>query len=817
MYIDIDPIRPAGISSTEEEHDAAIAKAYYIRDDMKEHGWYEPVICDSGNGASLLYKIDMENNKEALDSVKNVLNAMDYFFSDEKIQIDQAVFNAARIVKLYGTKAKKGDSTGDRPHRDSKILEIPGDIQVISPEHIQAFISKVPKEPESTSGVALNGNGFDIEKWLQTYDIAVRYTKLWNGGTVYSLNECPFDSNHKAPDSSIIKHKSGAISFHCFHNSCVDHTWKELRDIKEPNREPRKEATIGKIEPRNGNDNWKEVPQYEELSTEAINQRQIKENNRKLEINLPDDHFVSLYVKWQTALSDAYEDYHIGDALWILSAITRGKVVLDLKQELVKPNLWIFNIGKSTTSRKSTAVNKTRKIYETATDIDLPNDDYSIEGYLESLSNYPITNNVRDEASGLLAKFHKKYNEGIFDLECQLYDGQNIKKTLASGGKKEPKTYSIKNPYVTKLYATTGDNFARYMQIEDFTCGYGFRWIYTYPKYKKDRMALALTDNEDLVAWGQILTKIKTLYTYFKLLPDNLQFNVTDEAMKYHDTVCIELERAADEQNNDILNSVIGRSGVHIIKIAMLLEIGKNQISDTITLETMTEAAQMVTRYFIPSIMDLIEQLQEDVKNNKIERIKAVLRRLGGKAAHVKVLRDCNLTAREFNECIETMMESRALDIVTETNTKAKIYILLNHNKEFEVRDVRNVSSVRTLVQHDTNSTNITNLAIDATKGVKTHDVYQQNSNLVQNNESYEPYELNEQKHVNTVSEQTLDPFKINIIKNYIKDCYSNGNRPSNEGWAMIISWIMGNPLNMHMSTAREYLAEVRKDLGAGW
>jgi len=344
---------------------------------------------------------------------------------------------------------------------------------------------------------------------------------------------------------------------------------------------------------------------YEEADLEAINQRQIKENNRKLEINLPDDHFVSLYVKWQKGLSDAYADYHIADALWILSATTRGKVVLDLKQELVKPNLWIFNVGKSTTSRKSTAVNKTRKIYEVATDIDLPNDDYSIEGYLESLSNYPITNNVRDEAAGLLAKFHKKYNEGIFDLECQLYDGQNIKKTLASGGRKEPKTYSIKNPYVTKLYATTGDNFARYMQIEDFTCGYGFRWLYTYPKYKKDRKALALTEKEDVEAWSQILTKIKTLYHYFKKLPDNMQFKVTDEAMQYHDSVCIELERAAEEQNNDILNSVIGRSEVHILKIAMLLEIGKNQLSDTITLETMEEAAQMVTRYFIPSVMDL--------------------------------------------------------------------------------------------------------------------------------------------------------------------------------------------------------------------
>jgi P4 family phage/plasmid primase-like protien len=242
LYLDIDPLRPAGISSTEEEHNAAIAKAYHIRDEMLAYGWPEPVISDSGNGASLLYKIKMENSKQALETVKNVLNAMDYFFSDEKIQIDQSVFNAARIIKVYGTKARKGDSTEERPHRDSVILELPVDIQELTPDLIQAFLDVVPKEPDPSKETAKNSSGFDIQNWLKTYDIHIQHTKPWNGGMVYCLEECPFDPNHKAPDSSIIQHKSGAVSFHCFHNSCFGHTWKELRAMKEPNRKTKKEV-----------------------------------------------------------------------------------------------------------------------------------------------------------------------------------------------------------------------------------------------------------------------------------------------------------------------------------------------------------------------------------------------------------------------------------------------------------------------------------------------------------------------------------------------------------------------------------------------
>jgi hypothetical protein len=185
----------------------------------------------------------MENSIQTLEIVNSALKAMDYFFSDEKIQIDQAVFNAARIVKLYGTKARKGDSTIDRPHRDSKILELPAEIQVLTPEMIQAFIIKIPEdETETLNEIVDSGSGFDLQNWLSTNNISVKNTKPWNGGTIYSLVECPFNFNHKAPDSSIIQQKSGAISFHCFHNSCQEHTWKELRDLKEPKRDDKKQT-----------------------------------------------------------------------------------------------------------------------------------------------------------------------------------------------------------------------------------------------------------------------------------------------------------------------------------------------------------------------------------------------------------------------------------------------------------------------------------------------------------------------------------------------------------------------------------------------
>ncbi|MBE0427910.1 MAG: hypothetical protein IBX72_14850 [Nitrospirae bacterium] len=238
LLIDIDPIRPTDISSTFEEHDAAIAKAYLIKEIMAKHGWPDPIIADSGNGAGLLYRIELPNTGDSKELVKKCLEAFGLLFGDEKIDIDTSVFNAARIVKLYGTSAKKGDDTPERPHRESKLLETPADIQPVSIELLNSITSIIPPEekhqPDNNS--YSSGAGFDIEAWMKQYDIDVASAKSWGGGTKYVLNQCPFDSGHTYPDAAIIKMSSGALVFHCFHDSCSGHDWQALRKMKEPQR-----------------------------------------------------------------------------------------------------------------------------------------------------------------------------------------------------------------------------------------------------------------------------------------------------------------------------------------------------------------------------------------------------------------------------------------------------------------------------------------------------------------------------------------------------------------------------------------------------
>lgn len=125
LGIDVDPLRPAGIASTDAEHELALTKIKEIRDYLRVRlGWPVPILGDSGNGGHLLSRIDLPNDNESRDLIKRCLESLDFMFSDEKVKVDTGVFNASRVWKLYGTLSCKGDNMPDRPHRLARILEV---------------------------------------------------------------------------------------------------------------------------------------------------------------------------------------------------------------------------------------------------------------------------------------------------------------------------------------------------------------------------------------------------------------------------------------------------------------------------------------------------------------------------------------------------------------------------------------------------------------------------------------------------------------------------------------------------------------------
>ena len=125
LPIDLDPKRPSGISSTEEELAEAVKLRTKIGRWLEQKPGFSPGLrAHSGNGVHLVYPMpDLPNTPETTQMVRNCLRFLGRRFSTDRVDVDQKVFNPARIWKLYGTTARKGDHTELRPHRKSYVEE----------------------------------------------------------------------------------------------------------------------------------------------------------------------------------------------------------------------------------------------------------------------------------------------------------------------------------------------------------------------------------------------------------------------------------------------------------------------------------------------------------------------------------------------------------------------------------------------------------------------------------------------------------------------------------------------------------------------
>ena len=238
VLIDFDPCRSSGISASEEELKKAHLKAIEVYRYLIEQGFNQPIVTKSGNGWHLYLPCDMPNDEEHNQTIKRFLQSLSKMFGDNDIELDEKVFNPARIDKLVGTWAKKGSDSEERKWRIAEIVKIPNDLSPNQDELFEKIANLLPKEePKVLPNRRQNYNvSFDLVAWLNTYGIKYREKTIGNS-ICYELYECPFIDQHsdkKNWDSALFVDSNGKVTFNCHHNHCKDKTWHDVRLHYEP-------------------------------------------------------------------------------------------------------------------------------------------------------------------------------------------------------------------------------------------------------------------------------------------------------------------------------------------------------------------------------------------------------------------------------------------------------------------------------------------------------------------------------------------------------------------------------------------------------
>lgn len=250
IFIDFDPVRPSGTSSTDEELDAARFRAEQVCAFLKRNGFPDPLVGMSGNGYHLLYKISLQ--KSETETIKTFLQTLANLYSDEIISIDTGNFNPSRPCKLYGTVAQKGTGTPERPHRMSYIVQAPEEIQETSLDLIKKIIEENPikgKEKRqnnntntntSTSYTGKSRRGTfssedEFEAWMQAHGVEWTDKKKYPGYVLYVLPKCAFEESHTGSCTRLTLSDDGIPGYDCLHkNTCGERKWRDFRMLVEP-------------------------------------------------------------------------------------------------------------------------------------------------------------------------------------------------------------------------------------------------------------------------------------------------------------------------------------------------------------------------------------------------------------------------------------------------------------------------------------------------------------------------------------------------------------------------------------------------------
>ena len=237
---DTDPIRPADISSTDDELKAALEKRDEVAGFLSE--WAETIKGVSGNGGhGLIRLVGYPNNQETRRAKEKLTHYLSEKFSNEAVSIDDTVFNMSRIWKLYGVMSVKGDNVPDRPHRRSYL-----DIPEVLPEPVDLYAKLdeiippdwMPKNAKATIQLkrktTTQNNGdypkLDVPAYLNAWGGAWR-TKEKDGTTWYQFEDCPVHSDTDGDkwECGICQYSNGQMGAKCMHES--SYTWQDFKVV----------------------------------------------------------------------------------------------------------------------------------------------------------------------------------------------------------------------------------------------------------------------------------------------------------------------------------------------------------------------------------------------------------------------------------------------------------------------------------------------------------------------------------------------------------------------------------------------------------
>ena len=683
LLIDCDPRRASGVSSSNAEHESALAKAREIRDGLSSLGWPKPVLTDSGNGAQLMYRIDLPADDGEL--VRRVIGEIAKA-SSEQVAIDTSVHNPARIWRLPGTMNCKGDSIPERPHRMARILEEPQDIVSVSREQMQDIVSHQSEDTQTDvpdDDWKHTMPAFDLDSWIAQYCPELGSPQPWKGGRKWIFPVCPFNEAHTNKSAVLIQEPSGAVAFKCHHNGCSGNDWRALRELREPGCYDRREEAnsdvdlSGILKPNRIEKQEKEAPLFP-------NPGPVPD---KL-LSIPG--FIDDVVKLSMQ-SAPYPNRVLSftGALALLAFLV-GRKVQDKRDN--RSNIYLIALADSGTGKDHPRKVNFNIAFRAGVAGAIGDAFASGEGLEDALFMHPSMLFQADEFDCIFntLKYSKDNRaESINEKLLKFYGASNTIYPLrkkASAKKKDGTVHEIAhivNPNLVLLGTAIPQYFYESLSRRVLENGLVARCVIVEAgKRGEAGNPQPITPSDSLIRAATYLANLDMNGNLTNEYPKPLIITETPEATAALREVQQECDRRYnfyEAQNEGAAKALWARAHEKVCKLAMLHGISSNVYNPLITEKSVRWAWKFIDHLTGRMLYMANRYVYENVFDEKCQRVLRHITEAGGVIGHTKLLRKSRESFEVFKKIIDTLRENGSIEIeIDKGKTKPmRIYHLI--------------------------------------------------------------------------------------------------------------------------------------------
>ena len=683
LLIDCDPRRASGVSSSNAEHESALAKARKIRSDLFSLGWPDPIMTDSGNGAQLMYRIDLPATDGGL--VQKCTNAF-ALASDDAVSIDTSVHNPARIWRLPGTMNCKGDSIPERPHRMARILEEPQDIVSVSRKQMQDIVSYQSEDTQTDvpdDDWKHTMPAFDLDSWIAQYCPELGSPQPWKGGRKWIFPVCPFNEAHTNKSAVLIQEPSGAVAFKCHHNGCSGNDWRALRELREPGCYDRREEASsdvdlsGILKPNRIEKQEKEAPLFP-------NPGPVPD---KL-LSIPG--FIDDVVKLSMQ-SAPYPNRVLSftGALALLAFLV-GRKVQDKRDN--RSNIYLIALADSGTGKDHPRKVNFNIAFRAGVAGAIGDAFASGEGLEDALFMHPSMLFQADEFDCIFntLKYSKDNRaESINEKLLKFYGASNTIYPLrkkASAKKKDGTVHEIAhivNPNLVLLGTAIPQYFYESLSRRVLENGLVARCIIVEAgKRGEAGNPQPITPSDSLIRAATYLANLDVNGNLTNEYPKPLIITETPEATAALREVQQECDRRYnfyEAQNEGAAKALWARAHEKVCKLAMLHGISGNVYNPLITDKSVRWAWKFIDHLTQRMLYMADRYVYENIFDEKCQRAIRKLQEHGGRLPHSKLLRLLHESADSMKKIAETLQEKGTVQVEYDSSVRpaAKIYRLV--------------------------------------------------------------------------------------------------------------------------------------------